>query len=121
MPIARFADRLNPDTYAHDDGVVGVFEVSPDDDDALWISDRLFQRLTYIARAYELHALPLLDDPEPVVLNRPRCEAVVDEIEFVSGLLDDPLIIELARSLTDYLVARLRRATWDGTVTVEGD
>ena len=121
MPVDRFADRLNPGTYAHDDGVVGVFEVSPTDVDALWISDRLFQRLTYIARAYELHALPLLDDLEPVVLNRPQCEAVVDEIEFVAGLLDDPLIMELAQSLTDYLVVRLHRATWDGTVTVEGD
>ena len=121
VPIDRFADRLDPETYADDDEVVGVFEVTPADDDALWLSARLFRRLTYIARAYELHALPLLDDPEPVVLNRPRCEAVVDEIEFVAARLDDPLTITLAQSVADYLAVRMRRPTCDGTVTVEGD
>jgi hypothetical protein len=121
VPIDRFASRLDPDTYAHDDEVIGVFEMTPGDSDALWLSARLFRRLTLIARAYELHALPLLDDPEPVVLNRSRCESLVDEIEFVGSLLNDPLTIRLAQSVVDYLDARMRRPSWDGTVTVEGD
>jgi hypothetical protein len=121
VPLDRFADRLNPDTYAHDDDGVAVFEATPDEADALWLSARLFRRLTFIARGYELHALPLLDSPEPVVLNRPRCEAVVDEIEFVATVLDDRLTIELAQSLTDYLSERMRRPSWDGTVTVDVD
>jgi hypothetical protein len=121
VSIDRFADRLDPATYVEDDEVVGVFESGPSDKDALWLSARLFRRLTYVARAYELHALPLLDDPDPVRLNRLRCEAVVDEIAFVAGRLDDPAVVGAAQSITNYLTERTRRPTWDGTVTFEGD
>lgn len=74
-----------------------------------------------MARAYELHALPLLDDPEPVRLNRARCEAVLDEIVFVAERLDDPLAISAAQSITAYLHVRTRQPGWDGSVTFEGD
>lgn len=121
MPQDRFANRLDPATYADDDEVVGVFESDASEPDALWLSARLFRRLTGVARAYELHALPLLDDPDPVILNRARCEAVVDEIEFVAERLDDPLAIGMAQSIADYLAVRTGRSAWDGTVTFEGD
>lgn len=121
MPTDRFVDRLDPETYANDDGGVEVFECDPSDADALWLSERVFRRLTYVARAYELHAVPLLDAPNPVTLNRARCEAVVDEIEFVAERLDDPVAAGAAQSITDYLVTRLRRPSWDGDVTFEGD
>ena len=86
MPQDRFADRLDPATYEDDDEVVGVFESDPSETDALWLSARLFRRLTGVAQAYELHVLPLLDDPDPVRLNRARCEAVLDETQ---GSLDN--------------------------------
>ena len=121
VPLDRFADRLDSATYADDDEVVGVFESDPSETDALWVSARLFRRLTGVARAYELHALPLLDDPEPVRLNRPRCEGVLDELAFVAERLADPLAVGMAQALTDYLAARVRRPTWDGHVTIEGD
>jgi hypothetical protein len=121
VPIERFADRLDPATYAEDGEVVGVFESGPSDDDVLWLSARIFRRLTYIARAYELHALPLLDDPNPVSLNRMRCEAVAEEIAFVAERLDDPVAVGMAQSITNYLSDRTRRPAWDGTVTFEGD
>lgn len=84
-------------------------------------SERVFRRLTYVARAYELHAVPLLDDPSPVRLNRARCEAVVDEIAFVAERLDDPVAAGAAQLITNYLAVRLRRPSWDGTVTIDGD
>jgi hypothetical protein len=59
VPTERFADRLDPASYT-DDPVVGVYEADPDAADALWISERLFGRLTLVASAYELHTLPLL-------------------------------------------------------------
>ncbi len=121
MPIDRFANRLDPATYAEDDDVVGVFESDPSEADALWLSARLCRRLTGVARAYELHALPLLDDPEPVRLNRARCEAVLDEIAFVAERLDDPVALGVAQSISDYLSERTRRLGWDGSVTFEGD
>lgn len=121
MSIDRFADRLDPATYTDDDETVGVFESGPSDGDSLWLSARIFRRLTFVARAYELHALPMLDDAEPVTLNRPRCEAVVDEIAFVADRLDDVVAIEMAREITTYLTERVRRPGWDGTVTFEVD
>lgn len=117
----RFADRLDPGTYAEDDELVGVFESNPSEDDALWLSARLFRRLTGVASAYELHSLPLLGGSEPVRLNRARCEAVLDEIAFVAERLDDPLAAATAQVITDYLAVRTRRATWEGTVTFEGE
>ena len=117
----RFADRLDPATYADDDETVGVFESGPSDEDSLWLSARVFRRLTYVAKAYELHALPMLDDPDPVALNRPRCEAVIDEIEFVAERLDDVVAIEMAQSITTYLAERTRRPGWGGTATFEVD
>lgn len=121
VTIDRFADRLDPATYAHDDEAVGVFESDPSEADALWLSARLFRRLTGVARAYELHALPQLDDPDPLRLNRARCEAVLDEIAFVAERLDDQVAIGVAQAITDYLTARTRRPTWDGPVTFEVD
>jgi len=121
VPMDRFADRLDPATYADDDEVVGVYESDPSEADALWLSARLFRRLTGVAQAYELHALPLLDDPDPVRLNRARCEAVLDEIAFVAERLDNQVAIGVAQSITDYLIVRTRRPAWDGTVTFEGD
>ena len=117
----RFADRLDPATYVNDAEVVGVYESDPSEADALWLSARLFRRLTGVARAYELHAVPLLDDPDPVRLNRARCEAVLDEIAFVAERLDDQVAVGMAQSIADYLSARTRRPTWDGPVTFEGD
>ena len=96
----RFADRLDPATYALEDEVVGVFESDPSEADTLWLSARLFRRLTGVARAYELHALPQLDDPDPVRLNRARCEAVLDEIAFVAERLDDQVATAAAASST---------------------
>ena len=121
VPIDRFADRLDPSTYAADPDTVAVFESGHADADALWLPARLFRRLTHVAAAYELHSLPLLGGPEPVELNRARCESVLDEVAFVAERLDDALAVSTAQSITGYLVARTRRATWDGTVTFEGD
>lgn len=104
-----------------DDEVVGVFEIDSSDADALWLSARLFRRLTGVASAYELHSLPLLGGSEPVLLNRARCESVLDELAFVAERLDDQLAVEMAQALTNYLAARTHRPTWDGTVTFEGD
>lgn len=121
VPADRFADRLDPRTYAEDDEVVGIYEVDPSETDALWLSARLFRRLTGVARAFELHALPMLDAPDPIQLNRTQCETVLDEIAFIAERLDDPLAVGMAQSITDYLAVRTRRPTWDGPVTIDGD
>jgi hypothetical protein len=90
MAIDRFAERLDPASYSDDPGV-GVYETDPDDADSLWISERLFGRLTLVGSAYELHMLPLLGGTDPVRLNRARCEALLDEVAFVAERLNDAL------------------------------
>ncbi|WP_440901510.1 hypothetical protein [Actinosynnema sp.] len=116
-----FVDRLDAATYEDDDGRVGIFETEPSDPDAVWLSDRLFWRLRHVAVAYELHTLPLLGGSEPVELNRPMCQSLLDELGFVSDRLNDAVAASTAQAIADYLVVRLRRPRWDGSVTVEGD
>jgi hypothetical protein len=117
----RFADRLDAATYEHDDEVVGVFESDPKDEDSLWLSARLFRRLTGVATAYELHTLPMLGGSEPVRLNQQRCDSLLDELTFVAERLDDPLAASTAQAIADYVATRARRQGWDGAVTFEGD
>lgn len=121
MTAKDFADRLEARTYQDDDGLVGVYEIEASDADALWLSERLFQRMTLVARAYELHTLPLLGGTDPVTLSRPMCASLVDELNFVTDRLNDPLAHETAQALADFVASRVRRPGWDGSVTVEGD
>ena len=86
----------------------------------MWLSDRLFGRLTGVASAYELHTLPLLGGCEPVRLNRLQCEDVLDEVEFVAERLNDPLVIESAQQIANHPLVRTRRPGRTGVVTVEG-
>lgn len=112
---------MEPKTYQDDDGLVGVYELDPSDTDALWLSERLFQRLTLVARAYELHTLPLLGGLEPVTLTRPMCDSLMGELGFITDRLNDPVARETAQVLADFVASGLRRPGWDGSVTVEGD
>lgn len=121
MTAKQFADRLEAATYQDDDGVVGVYEFQPSDGDALWLSERLFRRVIRVAEAYELHTLPLLSGSDPVTLSRPMCASVVDELEFLTDRLNDPLVHETVQAVTDFMTIRLRRPSWEGSVTVEGD
>lgn len=121
MTRDRFADRLDAATYQDDDETVGVFEADPEEEDALWLSGRLFHRLTGVAAAYDLHTLPMLGGSEPVQLNRQRCESLLDELAFVAERLNDPLAITTAQTVADYVAVRTQRPVWDGSVTFEGE
>lgn len=118
--MTAYADRLDTQRYA-DDPVVAVHGGDPAAEDTVWLPERLFARLTLVARAYELPVLPLLGGPDPVALGRALCESVVEEVEFVADRLDDPLLHRTARLLVDAAVARLRRPAWPGDLVVEGE
>jgi hypothetical protein len=117
MRSQRFADRLSADTYTGDP-LVAVYESSLDEADAVWLSERLFMRLALTAKAYELHTLPLLGGTEPVRLHPAQCEALLDELQFVADRLNDPLAVDAAKAVAQYVVGR--RGSGTG-VTVEGE
>lgn len=119
VTAARFADRLDAATY-EDDEVVGVFENDPGEPDSLWLSERLFHRLTAVAKGYELHTLPMLGGSDPVRLNQQRCQSLLDELAFIAERLDDPLAAKTAQAIQDYVAVRVRRPGWAGVVTLEG-
>ena len=121
MAQDRYADRLDASTYEDDDDTVGIFESSPSERDSLWLSGRLFHRLTGVAAAYELHTLPILGRADADRLNRARCESLLEELAFVAERLNDPLALRAAQALSDYVAARMRRPMWDGSITFEGD
>ena len=102
MSSDRFMDRFDAARYA-DDEPVGVFETDPGEADALWLPERLFARLVHIGSAYELHTLPMLGGVEPFRLNRLQCEDLLDEVAFVAERLHDPLAVQAAQALTDYV------------------
>ncbi len=120
VTLDSFADRLDPEVY-RDDEVVGVFEEDPAEEDSVWVSARLFRRLTAVATGYELHTLPMLGGADPERLNMQRCQSLLDELAFVAERLDDQLASSTAQTIQDYVAVRVRRPNWDGVVTFEGD
>jgi hypothetical protein len=114
----RFDDRLRPETYA-DDPLVGVYGRDPADDSGVWVPERLFDRLTSVATAYGLHTLPLLGGSDPVALDRPQIEALVEELDFVRRRLDDDLASGWAAAIASRALVALGAA--DPVLTVEGN
>lgn len=97
MTQRRYADRFDRAMYADEEPVHLWLVESTDTRDA-WIPEPLWHRLRMVAAAYDLHLLPVLDgSSDPVFLNATQCAALVDEIDFVAALVDDPLLMtELA-------------------------
>ncbi len=81
----RYSDRFQASTYV-DDEPVGVF-TEVDDPEGIWVPERLFGRLTAVARAYDLHLLPMLGGHEPVTLNRQQVQTVLDELDLVRAIV----------------------------------
>jgi hypothetical protein len=119
MATDRFMDRLTEQSYV-DDARVGVFEADPSEQDALWIAQRLFDRLVLIARAYELHVLPMLGGTQRITLGRAQCESLLDELEFIIAQLNDDLALSTARSIAQYVRDRVFASPRDFQVSFEG-
>jgi hypothetical protein len=116
----RFADRLDTATCEQDE-VVGIYESTPDDGDSLWLSEFLGQRLAHSAAAYELHTLPMIGGSDEVKLNKQRCQELVDELAFMADRLDDASALATAQAIQHNGAQRLRRPTWTGHITFDGN
>jgi hypothetical protein len=119
MRLDRFADRLAADTYVDDD-LVGIFESTPAEPDALWISERVFSRIVFVARAYELHTLPMLGGSDRMTLGRQQCESLLDELAFVAERLNDDVATVAAESVAAYVSGKVTSPWAEVKVSVEG-
>lgn len=88
----RFADRLDPKTYASDEPV----GAGTSDDYSGWVSipGRLFDRMQNLARAYELHILPGLDPYDRNELDHDRTASLIDELEFLAKVVSDRALLD---------------------------
>lgn len=73
------------------------------------VSGRLFRRFSNLGAAYELHTLPVLGGSEPVRLSRAQCESLLAELAFVADRLNDPLAMDTAQAVADYIGVRTRQ------------
>lgn len=120
MTDDRFADRLDAATYAHDDEIVRVFQRTAEDPDALCLSGKLFHRLTSVASAYRLPILALLGGSDPMTLNSPLCASLLDELAFVAERLNDPLVVAMVQTMSEYVATRAQQSVPQGTITIDG-
>jgi hypothetical protein len=115
MP-SRFSDRFDESTYA-DDPLTHVFATGRIDE-AIEIPERIFDRLAHLGRAYELHLLPLLGGHEPVGLNATQVGALIDELELLCSVTQDPIVERWAQELRAFV---RQVADSGGSVTIEGN
>ncbi len=110
MTQERFADRLDPATYADEEPVrLWLVEGTPADE--LYLPEALWHRLRMVAAAYHLHLLPILDGlSDPVFLSASQCGALVDETDFVAARVDDALLMEVISAVRQ-LATRARGAS----------
>lgn len=103
--MSRFDDRLDPARYENDPMFgVGLGNETPGDD-AVWVPERIIDRLVAVGRAYELHFVPMIADAAAVYLNAVQAAGLSEELEFIMGLVDDPLLVEQAQRIAP-LVSR---------------
>ncbi len=115
VPIDRFADRFLADTYAGDEPV--QFDCG-EDTSAVTLPERLFARAQCVARAYELHLLPTIDIYSRTRLNRPQCETLLDEINFIAMVSNDELLRDHLRRVQRLVSACI--AAPQGHLFIEG-
>ena len=114
----RFADRLDPGTYASDEPV----GAGTTDDYSGWVSipERLFHRMQHLARAYDLHILPGLDPYERNELDYERAASLVDELQFLGQVVTDRALLEQIGVLQDAALSATRSPLRSTKFFIEG-
>jgi len=82
-----FPDRFQSERYAGDE------PVSLTVDGHTWdMPERLFARAQYLARAYELHLLPMVESYGKTQLNGQQAGTLAEELAFIRDLVDDGVL-----------------------------
>jgi hypothetical protein len=114
---SRFDHLLDPQTYRDDER---VRIAAGNDGEEVWISERIWNRLWNIGRAYELHRLSLLDgSSESVTLNPVQAANLLDEFEFVAALAHDDNALTAEVATLSPLIVVASRSTTAEALTIE--
>lgn len=94
------------------------------DGQELWsgrIDDALLTRGQRISHAYDMHGLGVIDNYGTTYLDRTQCEALMDEIEFISTVSTDEPLLEALRVVYRAAEACIRVATRDASLVIIGN
>jgi len=69
-------------------------------DDQIWVQERLFLRLQLLAKAYELHLLPITNLTAGTRFNGLECGAILEALDFLATVTHDPLISALLNRMS---------------------
>lgn len=109
-------NRLFPDWFVNDEVFgVGLGPGTPTNPTAVWLPERMMDRIRHVARAYELHLLPLVE-AESTYFNAKQASNLIDELEFVREVVADPYLHQCAAQL----IALLAEARNSVGATFEG-
>lgn len=104
----------------NDEGVsVGVAVGDAEVDWKGHIAGSLFHRAQLIGKAYDLHVLPGIEVYDETHLTKAQCQAMVDEIEFVIEVVNDPLLRTSVKPLHDASL-ECSRSPFDARLIVSG-
>jgi len=84
---------FDENTYLNDLTVqIGLHDGRMVEEGSIEISERLINRLQYIARAYNQHLSGLIDCQDDILFNAQQCRNLLVELDFISRLVNDPLL-----------------------------
>lgn len=89
----KYSDKFQASNY--DDGapcIIGLFDQSIMKESCVTVFESLLLRLIKIGQAYELHILSFLDIHNDTYLNAVQCENLIDELNFISQIINDDLL-----------------------------
>ena len=88
-----FQDRFSAETYADDEPIcLAIKQNGAEFENLVEMPERLFARCQHLAQAYSLHLLPSINYYETTSLDRTQCQTLVEELEFIQFVVNDPLI-----------------------------
>jgi hypothetical protein len=100
-----YQDRFLGKSYSGDEPV--CFGIRQNGSDTQWLAEmpeNLFVRCQLIARAYSLHLLPSINYNESISLDRTQCQGLIEELEFIQFVVNDPLLETYLRPLKEIVL-----------------
>jgi hypothetical protein len=109
----EYLDRLTPGTeFTTGEGVdVGVMRPGEEVEELGFIHGPLFHRAQRIAAGYYLHVLPGVEFYGESALVKAQCETLVNELTFVSGIVNDDVLREALVPLREAALRVVRSPT----------